>query len=97
MILARMFFRSRHFALAVLLGFLLSLAAIGAHATTHSGTDVVDCELCAGYGDQPDVLCLSDSDILIAPGAMSYTVGFELATQSAIPAAPNARGPPNLI
>jgi hypothetical protein len=95
MILAHMILRSRHFAIAVLLGFLLSLAAIGAHAMTHNGADFVDCELCAGYGDQPGALCPSESDFLIAAGASSYIAGLEIATESAIPATPNARGPPS--
>ncbi len=85
---------ARHFALTVLLGFLLSLVAVSAHAATHANADAADCQLCSGYGDGPDDSQITTSALLVIPKATlrhKYSLdGFRSTSYSAA----HARAPP---
>jgi hypothetical protein len=50
---------TRHFCLAILLGFLVGHMGIAAHAASHAAGDASDaggCELCMTYGDSADAV-----------------------------------------
>jgi len=46
-----MTFEPRQIAVYILLVFILGIASVNAHATTHLLNDVVDCELCLAYSN----------------------------------------------
>jgi hypothetical protein len=46
-------FEPRQFAIPILLAFVLGIASVNAHATTHLLEEAVDCELCSAYSNPP--------------------------------------------
>jgi len=48
-----MTFEARQIAIYILLVFILGIASVNAHATTHLLNDVVECELCLAYSNPP--------------------------------------------
>ena len=46
-------FAPRQFAVPILLAFVLGIASVNAHATTHLLEEAVDCELCSAYSNPP--------------------------------------------
>ena len=46
-------FEPRQFAIPILLVFVLGIASVNAHATTHLLEEAVDCELCSTYSKPP--------------------------------------------
>jgi len=46
-------FEPRHFAIPILLAFVLGIASVNAHSTTHLLEEAVDCELCSAYSNHP--------------------------------------------
>ncbi len=84
----------RKLAIALLLTFVLSHAAVGVHAAAHVSTDTVDCELCSGFSNAPGVI--PEYETAQLPG---YTAPFDsdysavsIPTQAVAAAYP--RGPP---
>ena len=48
-----MTFEPRQVAVYILLSFILGIASVNAHASTHLLDDAVDCELCSAYSNPP--------------------------------------------